>query len=71
MAAQHRIQPDVSGDGVGDWHRVQNFPEGAAISHPLRQEGFSRFKAFLYGSLSGIVEPILNSTVLAACRSPV
>ena len=51
--------------GIG----IQNFPEGAAISLPLRQEGFSRFKAFLYGSLSGIVEPIFGIlTVLAASQ---
>ncbi len=37
---------------------IQNFPEGAAISLPLRQEGMPSSKAFLYGSLSGIVEPI-------------
>lgn len=40
--------------GIG----LQNFPEGAAVSIPLRREGFSRKKAFLYGQLSGIVEPI-------------
>jgi ZIP family zinc transporter len=40
--------------GIG----LQNFPEGAAVSIPLRREGFSRFKAFTYGQLSGIVEPI-------------
>lgn len=37
---------------------IQNFPEGAIISMPLRAEGVSRTKAFLYGTLSGIVEPI-------------
>lgn len=37
---------------------LQNFPEGAAISLPLRQQGMSRPKAFLFGALSGIVEPI-------------
>lgn len=37
---------------------LQNFPEGAAISLPLRQEGMSKKKAFFYGALSGIVEPI-------------
>ena len=37
---------------------IQNFPEGAAVSIPLRREGFSRLKAFNYGQLSGIVEPI-------------
>jgi len=37
---------------------IQNVPEGAAISLPLRQEGLSRGKSFLYGALSGAVEPI-------------
>ena len=40
--------------GIG----IQNFPEGSAISLPLRREGLSRKKSFLIGSLSGIVEPI-------------
>lgn len=40
--------------GIG----IQNFPEGAAVSIPLRQEGLSRKKAFVYGQASGIVEPI-------------
>ena len=40
--------------GIG----IQNFPEGAAISLPMRREGNSRIKSFLVGSLSGIVEPI-------------
>lgn len=37
---------------------IQNFPEGAAVSVPLRREGLSRFKSFMYGQLSGVVEPI-------------
>ena len=37
---------------------IQNFPEGAIISMPLKSEGVSKPKAFLYGALSGIVEPI-------------
>lgn len=37
---------------------IQNFPEGAIISMPLRSEGLSRGKSFLYGTLSGIVEPV-------------
>ena len=37
---------------------IQNFPEGAIISMPLRGEGISRRRAFLYGTASGIVEPI-------------
>jgi len=40
--------------GIG----IQNFPEGTAVSVPLRREGLSRKKAFFYGQLSGIVEPI-------------
>ena len=37
---------------------IQNFPEGAIISMPLKSEGVTKPKAFLYGTLSGIVEPI-------------
>ena len=40
--------------GIG----LQNFPEGAAVSLPLRKEGYSRKKSFLYGQASGMVEPI-------------
>ncbi len=37
---------------------IQNFPEGAIISMPLRAEGVSKGKSFLYGTLSGAVEPV-------------
>lgn len=37
---------------------IQNFPEGAIISMPLRSEGNSKFKSFCYGTLSGAVEPL-------------
>lgn len=37
---------------------IQNFPEGAIISMPLKTEGVSKTKAFILGTLSGIVEPI-------------
>ena len=37
---------------------IQNFPEGAIISMPLRSEGVSKGRAFVYGALSGIVDPI-------------
>ncbi len=40
--------------GIG----IQNFPEGLAVSLPLRSEGMSRLKSFHYGHLSAIVEPI-------------
>ena len=37
---------------------LQNFPEGAIVSMPLRAEGMPRAKTFLYGVLSGVIEPI-------------
>lgn len=37
---------------------IQNFPEGAIISMPLKSEGASKLKSFWYGTLSGVVEPI-------------
>lgn len=40
--------------GIG----LQNFPEGSAISIPLRRSGMSRWKAFYYGQMTGLVEPI-------------
>ena len=39
---------------------IQNFPEGAIISMPLKEEGNTKSKSFLYGTLSGIVEPIFG-----------
>ena len=51
---------------------LQNFPEGAAVSLPLRREGMSRRRAFWYGQLSGIVEPIagvLGALLAVAVRT--
>ena len=46
---------------------IQNFPEGAIISMPLRANGLGRGKSFLYGFLSGVVEPVAAFvTILAA-----
>lgn len=42
--------------GIG----LQNFPEGAAISLPLKNEGLSKTRSFLYGAASGVVEPIFG-----------
>lgn len=52
---------------------IQNFPEGAIISMPLRGAGESRGKAFLYGTLSGAVEPVAAGVtlLLAAYITPV
>ncbi|WP_294852213.1 ZIP family metal transporter [uncultured Oscillibacter sp.] len=46
--------------GIG----IQNFPEGAAISLPLRQQGWSRLRSFVGGALSGIVEPLFGVAVV-------
>ncbi len=59
MAALSGATPAISSAfalavGIG----IQNIPEGAAVSLPMAQQGFSRMKAFLYGTLSGAVEPI-------------
>jgi ZIP family zinc transporter len=40
--------------GIG----LQNFPEGSAVSLPLRREGMSRLRALWYGQLSAMVEPV-------------
>lgn len=69
LAAQHGNDPALYtaaialSIGLG----IQNFPEGAAISLPLRKEGLPAGKAFLFGAFSGIVEPIFGIlTVLLA-----
>lgn len=50
----------VLATGIG----IQNFPEGAIISMPLRAEGSKKAKAFIYGVLSGIVEPVTAGITL-------
>jgi len=53
--------------GIG----LQNFPEGAAVSIPLRREGMSRLKSFVYGQASGLVEPmagVLGALLVVAMR---
>lgn len=45
---------------------IQNFPEGAIVSMPLRAEGMSKSKTFLYGALSGAVEPLGALAVILA-----
>ena len=48
---------------------IQNFPEGAIISMPLRSEGMSRKKAFAAGVLSGIVEPVGGALTIFLAES--
>lgn len=68
LASQHGSDPALYAAamalaiGIG----IQNFPEGAAISLPLRQEGMTSGKAFVCGSLSGVVEPIFGVLVVLA-----
>lgn len=47
--------------GIG----IQNFPEGAIISMPLKNAGKSKIKSFIYGTLSGVVEPIASVITIA------
>ena len=68
LAAQHSGDPALLSAawalalGIG----IQNFPEGAAISLPLRQAGLRRFPAFVRGALSGLVEPVFGVLVVLA-----
>lgn len=74
LAAQHGGDPAAFAAsmalaiGIG----IQNFPEGAAISLPLRQEGISLRKSFFLGSMSGVVEPIFGilAVLVAGLISP-
>ena len=50
---------------------IQNFPEGAIISMPLKSQGMSKSKAFIYGTLSGIVEPIAAIITIALTNAVV
>ena len=47
---------------------IQNFPEGAIISMPLRGNGMSRRKSFLYGTASGAVEPVAGALTLLLAK---
>jgi len=75
LAAQHGSDPAMYAGaialalGIG----IQNFPEGAAISLPLRQEGIPTGKAFGLGCLSGAVEPVFAclAVLLAPWLAPV
>lgn len=50
---------------------IQNFPEGAIISMPLRSEGMSKTRAFIFGVLSGAVEPVAAVLTMLAAESVV
>jgi ZIP family zinc transporter len=75
LAAQHPEEPGMYSAaialalGVG----IQNFPEGAAISLPLKREGFKAGKSFFVGCLSGLTEPFFGMlmVLLAGFIAPV
>ncbi len=75
LAAQHPDDPSLYAAaaalalGVG----IQNFPEGAAISLPLRREGLSAGKSFLIGCISGLPEPLFGvlMVLIAAFIAPI
>ena len=50
---------------------IQNFPEGTIVSMPLRAEGMDKMRAFLYGVLSGVVEPIAAAVTIVAASAVV
>lgn len=70
LAAQHTDQPEFYAAafalavGIG----VQNFPEGAAVALPLRQEGMPACKAFMWGVVSAAVEPVFGMLVVLVSR---
>jgi ZIP family zinc transporter len=69
LAAQHSGDPAlyISAVALALGIGIQNFPEGAAVSLPLRQEGMSAGKSFLMGCVSGAVEPVFGfMTVIIA-----
>jgi ZIP family zinc transporter len=74
LAAQHSEDPSMYASalalalGIG----IQNFPEGAAVALPLRQEGMNSAKSFLIGCLSGAVEPVFGilTALIAAFIAP-
>jgi ZIP family zinc transporter len=74
LAAQHSEDPSmyVSAIALALGIGIQNFPEGAAVALPLRQEGMSSAKAFLVGCLSGAVEPLFGivTALIAAFIAP-
>jgi ZIP family zinc transporter len=75
LAAQHSSDPSlyISAVALALGIGIQNFPEGAAVALPLRQEGISAGKSFFYSCLSGVVEPIfgLLMVLLASFIAPV
>ena len=62
LAAESSAMPLSGALALSLGMALQNFPEGAAISLPLKKEGLNNGKSFLLGALSGVVEPIAGVT---------
>lgn len=58
LAAAHPAATLAGAIGLAVGIGIQNFPEGMAVSMPLRRDGFSPARSFWYGQLSGLVEPV-------------
>jgi len=58
LAAGYAVETITAAVALAIGIGIQNFPEGMAISMPLRREGFSAPRSFWYGQLSGLVEPV-------------
>ncbi len=72
VASRTAIGDTRLGCGVAVGIGIQNFPEGMAVSLPLRREGMARGRSFFYGQLSGIVEPmagVLGASIVIIAQS--
>ncbi len=67
LAAQNMEEPALLSGAIAltAGIAIQNFPEGTAVALPLIQNGFSRKKAFLVGSMSAVVEPVFGVAAAA------
>ena len=71
LAAQNLSEPTMylSAIALAVGIGIQNFPEGAAVTLPLKREGMGSVKAFLLGCLSGAVEPLFGFAVVLAASA--
>lgn len=66
IATQSNLISTASAFALAIGIAIQNFPEGAIISLPFKSEGNSKKKSFMYGAISGVVEPIFAGLTIAA-----
>ena len=70
LAAEYPVEALAAAVALAIGIGIQNFPEGMAISMPLRREGLSPLRSFWYGQLSGLVEPVAAVIGAAAVIIP-